>query len=112
MDHSLLSRSVVHSRAGLSRSGLPVHELHEMIAQSSNQLERLRRASVLLTGATGWFGTWLLDYLCTADDVLGIGIRITALSREPAVFLDRFPAFGEDRRITWIKSDVRDMSGV
>jgi nucleoside-diphosphate-sugar epimerase len=83
-----------------------------MIALSSHHLERLRRARLLVTGATGWFGTWLLDYLCTADDMLGIGIRITALSREPAVFLGRFPGFGEDRRITWVKSDVREMSGI
>ena len=104
------STTVLHSREGLSRSGLPVHELQEMIAQSSKHLERLQRASVLITGATGWFGTWLLDFLCTADDVLGIGIRIMALSREPAVFLGRFPGFGEDRRITWVQTDVREMS--
>jgi nucleoside-diphosphate-sugar epimerase len=91
---------------------LPVHELHEMIAQSTRHLERLQRASVLITGATGWFGTLLLDYLCTADDVLGIGIRITALSRDPAVFVDRFPSFRGDPRITWVKGDVREVSGV
>jgi dTDP-glucose 4,6-dehydratase len=83
-----------------------------MIAQSSSNLERLRRSSVLITGATGWFGTWLLDFLCAADDMLDMGIRIAAVSREPEVFLARFPRFGEDRRITWIKSDVREMGDI
>ena len=63
----------------------------------------------MVTGATGWFGVWLLDVLCMADDTLRLGIRITAVSRDPAGFAARFPDFARDPRIRWIKADVRKL---
>jgi len=64
---------------------------------------------MLVTGATGWFGVWLLDVLCAADDLLGLGMQIFAVSRDPQNFLNRFQGFSDARRITWIKSDVRHL---
>jgi nucleoside-diphosphate-sugar epimerase len=90
-----------------SRGGLNVDELESLIASEQSLFERLSSASFLMTGATGWFGVWLLDSLCAADDMLGLGLRITAVSRDPLRFLGRFPTFADDPRISWIKSDVR-----
>ena len=71
--------------------------------------EQMASTSLLLTGATGWFGTWMLDSLCAADDMLDLGLRITAVSRNPSRFLGRFPAFAGDPRISWIQGDVRQL---
>ena len=92
-----------------SRSGLNVDELENLIASEQSLFEPLSSASFLITGATGWFGVWLLDSLCAADDAHGLGLRITAVSRDPSRFLGRFPAFAGDRRISWINSDVRKL---
>jgi dTDP-glucose 4,6-dehydratase len=83
------------------------HELREAIALSEDHLRELVGASILLTGATGWFGTWLLDYLTAADEALELGIHVTCLSRDPAKFLERFGDFGDLATVTWIKGDVR-----
>jgi nucleoside-diphosphate-sugar epimerase len=98
-----VSRPIFRSRGGLS-----AEELEDLVASGHALFERLASASMLMTGATGWFGVWLLDSLCAADDMLGLGLRITAVSRDPSRFLGRFPAFAADPRISWLKSDVRE----
>jgi nucleoside-diphosphate-sugar epimerase len=89
-----------------SRTGLDVAELQHLVYALTPQLSSLADASILITGATGWFGVWLLDLLCAADDVLSLGIRITAVSRTPQRFLGRFPQLA-DPRIVWIETDIR-----
>jgi dTDP-glucose 4,6-dehydratase len=95
------------ARSLRSRSGLDDRELRQLILGNEALFESFKAASLLLTGATGWFGVWLLDVLCTADAVLDLGLRITAVSRNPAAFLDRYPGFSECSRITWVTADVR-----
>jgi dTDP-glucose 4,6-dehydratase len=90
----------------VSRSGLEWTELSEFVATHASVFGPLARASLLITGATGWFGVWLLDCLLAADDIMGLGIEITAVSRNPDRFLDRFELFAGDSRIRWIRSDV------
>lgn len=91
----------------LSRSGLEGGELRQLVRELEPWLRKLAGTSILVTGATGWFGVWLLDLLCAADDVLRLGIRICAVSREPMRFLARHPGFAADPRIEWIEGDVR-----
>jgi nucleoside-diphosphate-sugar epimerase len=88
---------------------LASEELGELVSISAPHLRELADASILITGSTGWFGTWFLDYFCAADDMLDLGIHITAVSREPQAFLNRFPGFRDDARISWIQSDVRQL---
>jgi nucleoside-diphosphate-sugar epimerase len=90
----------------ISRSGLDWAELRELVKDEEPTFEPLEQASVLITGATGWFGVWLLDSLLAADDILNLGIKVTAVSRDPARFLSRFVQFAADDRIEWIRSDV------
>lgn len=92
-----------------SRSGLDDAELRRWLLANEPLLMGFAGASVLITGATGWFGIWLLDLLCMADDAFDLGIRIVAVSRDPSRFLDRFRGFVEERRVTWIKADVRNL---
>jgi len=91
----------------VSRSGLDPLELEHCVRLCAQPLASLADASMLVTGATGWFGTWLLDVLCAADDALHLGLRITAVSRDPQRFLARFPAFIREPRLAWITADVR-----
>jgi nucleoside-diphosphate-sugar epimerase len=91
---------------GISRSGLDVNELDLLARTLEPKLRSLAGGSILVTGATGWFGVWLLDLLCFADDAFKLGIRIVAVSRAPRRFLTRFGHFS-DPRIAWLETDVR-----
>jgi dTDP-glucose 4,6-dehydratase len=103
------SNGAVQMHASDSRSGLDYHELRQLVHRNESMLGSLGGASILITGATGWFGVWLLDLLCTADDLLQLGVRVTAVSREPVRFLEKYRGFSGDPRITWIKADVRQL---
>ena len=96
----------------LSRSGLDDAELLHVVHSCESAFRTLAGSSILITGATGWFGVWLLDVLCTADDALRLGNRIAAISRNPGRFLDRFRGFVGDPRITWISMDVRELESL
>jgi nucleoside-diphosphate-sugar epimerase len=93
----------------VSRSQLDVWELQQLVRTTQSPLRALAGASILITGATGWFGVWLLDLLCLADDMLKLDLRIAAVSREPQRFLARFQGFARDSRISWIRTDVRQL---
>jgi hypothetical protein len=47
---------------GVSLSGINAAEIEHLVHSLKPRLESLAGASLLFTGATGWFGTWLLDF--------------------------------------------------
>lgn len=61
---------------------------------------------IFITGGTGFVGKWLLATLLDADARLGLGCRITVLSRNPSIFINHWPAM--DLRVEWVTGDVRD----
>lgn len=90
----------------VSLSGLDDRDIAAIVAGVGARAEKLRGARVLVTGATGWFGTWLLDGLAALDRAHALDLRLVALSRDPARFATRFPALAA--RVDWIVADVRD----
>lgn len=65
-------------------------------------------AHLFITGATGFFGKWLLETLLYANDKKKLGLRITGLSRNPAAFLAEMPHLAEYTALTWRTGDVRN----
>jgi dTDP-glucose 4,6-dehydratase len=62
---------------------------------------------VLITGATGFVGSWLLETLLHANDALGLGVHATALVREREAFVRRFPHLADDPAVRVHVGDVR-----
>ncbi len=90
-----------------SVSGLLLPEDFDALRRAGAAVrENLRGKTVLLTGATGFMGKWLLASLALWNDACALGARCVALSRRPEAFLQRLPAF--DRAdIAMLKGDVR-----
>ena len=74
----------------------------------------LRAARVLLTGATGFVGSWLLETLVHASDALDLGVHVTVLAREPHAFGARFPRLAASDCVHVQAGDVRsaDLRGI
>ena len=66
--------------------------------------------TILLTGATGFFGVWLLSLCGWLNNTRHIGLSVVAVSRDPGTFLTRHPRFAAAPWLTWIAGDVRDFA--
>lgn len=72
---------------------------------------QLHGKHLLITGSTGFFGKWLLALIAFLNRD-GAGIRVTAISRSPEVFLDTHTQYRQYAWITWVKADVQTLLNV
>lgn len=89
---------------------LPSSDLDSVVFQVGSCWRELRGARILLTGGTGFFGAWLLETLCHADEVQGLGLKVWVLSRNPEGFCRRFPHLADRRALFLIPGDVREFA--
>jgi dTDP-glucose 4,6-dehydratase len=68
----------------------------------------LRGGRVFVTGATGFFGIWILETFAYANKELGLGAELVGLSRNPEAFYEKVPHLAEESSITLQRGDVRD----
>jgi dTDP-glucose 4,6-dehydratase len=87
---------------------LPARDLAHILRGAAAELEELRGKSLFLTGGTGFFGKWLLAGLCHADAELGLGLRLTVLSRDPVSFLQRHPEAAVVSALQFVQGHVAD----
>jgi nucleoside-diphosphate-sugar epimerase len=86
---------------------LPRRDLDEVMSATASHWEALRGKRLLLTGGTGIIGKWLLATFLHANRELGLGARITVLSRNVGAFLEQHPHVRQGGEIDWIEGDVR-----
>ena len=85
-------------------------DLDFILAHTPEVWHELQGQRLFITGGTGFFGSWLLESLCWANDHLGLGIKATVLSRSPEAFSRKIPHIANDSSITWLKGNVRDFA--
>jgi nucleoside-diphosphate-sugar epimerase len=86
---------------------LPARDLQHVLEHTRHVWNDLRHASVLVTGATGFVGSWLLETLLNANDALGLGVHATALVRVRESFVQRFPHLAANPAVRVHVGDVR-----
>lgn len=87
---------------------LPLADLKEAVELAREDLLALRGANLFITGGTGYIGKWLLETLVHADAALGLGLRGTVLTRDPAAFRSSHPHLArEDGPFRFVAGDVR-----
>jgi dTDP-glucose 4,6-dehydratase len=79
----------------------------DLINQKVNFSE-FKNQSFLITGGTGFFGKWLLSILAYVNIEYNLNIKIKVISREPRIFLEKFPEFSNSS-IQFIKSNLQDL---
>ena len=70
--------------------------------------DALQGKHLLLTGATGFFGVWLLRLLACLRK-RGVDLRVTAISRRPDAFLDTHPEYRQCEWLSFLRGDVREL---
>ncbi len=88
-------------------SPLPLEDLEHVLAHTRESWEALRGRRIFVTGATGFFGTWLLETFAYANDMLGLGASLVGLSRDPAAFAAKSPHLAAHAAVKIWQGDVR-----
>ena len=87
---------------------LPAEDLEHIQRYTRALWDRARGKRMFLTGATGFFGAWLLESLAYCNRTLDLNLSATVLCRDPETVLTRLPHLREEGSIHWHPGDVRD----
>lgn len=87
---------------------LPSRDLDHILSHSMPLWDAVRGRRLFLSGATGFFGAWLLESYLYANRTFGLNSSATVLSRDPETFARRMPHIAADPAITLWRGDVRN----
>lgn len=82
-------------------------DLDNILARTEPLWSDLRGQRILITGATGFFGCWLLESFAWANRRLNLGAHAVALSRNPRTLAQKAPHLAADAAISFHTADVR-----
>ena len=89
-------------------AGVPASDLERILELCEPIWARLRGRRLLITGGTGFFGTWLLETIAAANAALDLGLKASIVSRDPSAYRARFVHLGHDPAFTWIAGSAAD----
>jgi dTDP-glucose 4,6-dehydratase len=82
--------------------------MEHILAHTAPLWSQLRGARFFVTGATGFYGKWLLESIIAANDSLGADVRATLLSRNPRSFAAELPRLALRPEFDWIEGGIED----
>jgi dTDP-glucose 4,6-dehydratase len=85
-------------------------DLENVLARTEPLWHDLRGERILITGATGFFGCWLLESFAWVNRRLNLNAHAIALSRHPRRLAEKAPHLEADRAITTHAADIRSGS--
>jgi len=85
---------------------LPSEDLRHILDKTGALWEPIRNQRLFLTGATGFFGCWLLESLLAANDEFELAAEATVLTRHPDRFAEKAPHLARHPAIRLLKGDV------
>ena len=85
-------------------------DLDGALALGRDAFLALRGARIFLTGATGFYGVWLLETLAHARRALDLEVEAVVLSRDPERFVAKLPHLGAQPWLGFHRGDVRDFT--
>lgn len=78
-----------------------------ILAQTRGLWRELHGRRFLITGGTGFFGSWLLSSLAHVNAALNLKLAITVVARNPEALQKRAPHVFAHPAITYLRGDVR-----
>ncbi|MGZ4961730.1 MAG: NAD-dependent epimerase/dehydratase family protein [Limisphaerales bacterium] len=85
-------------------------DLDHVLAHTRELWDELRGQRIFVTGATGFFGCWLLETFAWANDQLALDARLVALTRNADAFRLKAPHLCSRSDVQLHVGDVRDFT--
>lgn len=92
--------------AALAGWQLPQRDLDAVLDQTDGLWRTAAGAQVLLTGASGFIGAWLVETLLWANARLDLGLRLTIVARNVDRLRALRPLWSAHRNVTFFQADV------
>jgi nucleoside-diphosphate-sugar epimerase len=83
-------------------------DLDHVLAHTRELWAEVRGQRIFVTGATGFFGCWLLESFAWANDRLRLDAQLVALTRNADAFRAKMPELCSRKDIQLHEGDVRD----
>ena len=77
-------------------------DLDHILDHTRDLWEQVRGNRVFITGGTGFFGCWLLESFCWANDHLNLGASVTVLTRNSQAFQRKAPHLASHSAVHFI----------
>ena len=78
-------------------------------AADAEALKALAGRHILVTGGTGFVGTWLTEMVACLNDEHSLGMRVSLLASHTSDFQERVPHLANRMDVELIERDVRDL---
>ncbi len=88
---------------------LPLEDLDRVLHHVGEGWSRLAGARVLFTGASGFFGSWMLESFLHAGTRLGLPFRAIAVTRNGRRFSEELPHLAIDPRVEILEADAASL---
>jgi len=85
-------------------------DCERVFKESSSTLEELNQSSVLITGGSGFMGSWILETIQYLNEKFNKGIEVHVISRNREKYLASIPHIARMPYVNIIRSDVRSVS--
>lgn len=85
-----------------------VDELNNVISLDFINWERLKDTSILISGACGLIGSYLIDVIMKANAVRKINCKVYALGRNTEKAYDRFEKYWNDSNFCFCEGDINE----
>jgi nucleoside-diphosphate-sugar epimerase len=99
MSYAMMEQQVTSNR--LAR------DLDSILARTEPLWHELRGQRILITGASGFFGCWLLESFAWANRRLNLSASAVAVARRPLALMQTAPHLVNDSAVTVHAADVR-----
>jgi nucleoside-diphosphate-sugar epimerase len=95
------------SLSELNTTNRLARDLEHILTRTEPLWHELRGQRILITGATGFFGCWLLETFAWANHRLNLKARAVGICRNPERLAEKAPHLAHDPAITVRAADVR-----
>jgi nucleoside-diphosphate-sugar epimerase len=91
------------------RHPLPERDLQYICSETASIWQEAFGARIFITGGSGFFGTWLVESFCTANQTFKLGAHLTILTRNANFIRECAPRIANSPEVQFLVGDIKEL---